>query len=104
MAGDRWWKKLDPAQRQLLTEAFPSIQVTRQAIREETDGDLAKAEEMGFTVHRLTPAQRDDWQRAVGNTHQKLVAEVGGQSQEIYDLILKGKAAYAEQLDKLDTP
>jgi len=77
VAGDRWWKKLNVAQQQLLSESFPSIQVTRQAIRAETDGDLIKAQEMGFTVHELTPAQRDSWRNVVANTHQQLVDEVG---------------------------
>jgi TRAP-type C4-dicarboxylate transport system substrate-binding protein len=100
VAGDRWWQKLNAAQQQLLTESFPTIQVTREAIRGETDGDLAKAQDLGFTVHDLTPTERDRWRAVVGDAHQKLVAEVGGRSQEVYDLILEGKAVYASQLDK----
>ena len=100
VAGNRWWQKLNPRQQALLTKAFPSIQVTREAIRAETDGDLVKAEEMGFTVHDLTPAQRDQWRNVVADTHERLVDEVGGRSQEIYELILKGKAAYADQSNK----
>ena len=97
VAGNRWWRKLTPAQQQLLTEAFPTIQVTRKAIRAETDGDLALAGELGFTVHDLTPEQRGAWRRLVGNTHRQLVTEVGGRSEEIYALILEGKQAYADQ-------
>lgn len=97
VAGNRWWRKLKPEHRQLLTEAFPSIQVTRAAIRAEEATDLQRAGEIGFTVHELTPAQRQQWMNAVTATHEELVDEVGGRSREIYELILEGKADYARR-------
>ena len=97
VAGNRWWKKLSTSQQQLLTEAFPSIQVTREAIRAEEAEDLQRAEEIGFTVHPLTPEQRQQWMTSVSATHEQLVDEVGGRSRAVYELIKQGKLAYARQ-------
>ena len=81
----------------MLSEAFPSIQVTREAIRAEEATDLKRAQDIGFTVHELTPEQHQQWMTAVSATHEKLVDEVGGRSRAIYELIKQGKAAYARQ-------
>ena len=97
VAGNRWWKRLKPAQQQLLSDAFPSIQVTRTAIRAEEATDLRRAQEIGFTVHALTVEQRQQWMAAVTATHEQLVDEVGGRSREIYELIQRGKADFARQ-------
>jgi len=98
VAGNRWWRKLSPAQQQLLSDAFPSIQVTREAIRAEEATDLQRAQEIGFKVHELTAEQRQQWMNAVTATHEQLVEEVGGRSRAIYELIQEGKAAYAQQV------
>jgi TRAP-type C4-dicarboxylate transport system substrate-binding protein len=93
----RWWDGLTAAQRQVLTESFPSIQVSRAGVRGEGRDDLSRASELGFTVHRLTAEQKLAWREATESTHAQLIKTVGGRSQEIYDLILRGRQAYSDQ-------
>lgn len=93
----RWWDRLQPDQRRILTEAFPTIAQSRKAIRNEENGDIAQSESLGFTVHELTPAQKAAWVAATRGTHAQLIKEVGGESQAVYDLIMEGKRAFAAQ-------
>jgi TRAP-type C4-dicarboxylate transport system substrate-binding protein len=93
----RWWDGLTASQRQVLAGAFPSIQVSRRGVRDEGEDDLARAAELGFTVHRLSPEQKAAWKQATQSTHAELIEVIGGRSQDIYDLILKGRQAYREQ-------
>ena len=93
----RWWDGLTAQQRQILTDAFPSIQQSRRGVRAEGEDDLAKASDLGFTVHRLTEAQKDQWIDATLPTHAELIQTIGGRSQEIYDLIVRGRQIYREQ-------
>ncbi len=93
----RWWDGLATRQREILASAFPSIQITRREVRQEGEEDLARSAELGFTVHRLTPEQKDRWIRATASTHAELIRIIGGRSQEIYDLIMRGRAAFRQQ-------
>ena len=94
VARHRWWRRLTDEQREILTSAFPSIQQTRKDVREEANGDLAAAKSMGFVVHELSAEEREAWKGVTQGTHQRLIEEIGGRSQEVYDLIQEGKAAF----------
>jgi TRAP-type C4-dicarboxylate transport system substrate-binding protein len=93
----RWWDRLTDGQRGVLTRAFPSIEATRASVRAEGERDLATADELGFQVHRLTADQKRQWIDATQSTHAELIKIIGGRSQEIYDLIMKGRQVFREQ-------
>lgn len=90
-----WWKALPEGDRDVLVETFPSIDKSRRAIRQQDLQDLADPE-LGIVVHRLTPAQRDEWKMATAGITEKLIESIGGRSSEIYALIEKGKAEFAD--------
>jgi TRAP-type C4-dicarboxylate transport system substrate-binding protein len=90
-----WWDGLTGEERRILTESFPPIGRSRELVRAETARDLANARELGIVVHELTPAQREEWRRACAPVTRELIAGIGGRAQEIYELILAGKAEYA---------
>jgi TRAP-type transport system periplasmic protein len=95
VAQKRFWDRLQPAQREAIRKAFPSLAETRRTIRAEEQRDLEDAGRIGFTVHALTPAQRQQWSEATRGTHATLVRATGGETQRLYELALKGKRAYA---------
>ena len=94
VARHRWWRRLTDDQREILSAAFPPIEQTRRGVRAEAAGDIADAKAKGFVVHDLSPEQKNAWRIATQGTHQRLIKEIGGRSQEIYDLIQGGKEAY----------
>ncbi len=91
-----WWQQQDDATRQVLTETFPSIEVSRAATRAQDETDLADPE-LGIRSQALTSAQRAEWQQATSGVAEQLLEDIGGRSREIYALILKGKEEYAAQ-------
>lgn len=95
VADKRWWDRLAPEQRRILRDSFPTTQWIREATRAEIAGDLRDAAKLGFEVHRLTPAQRAQWVRALNGSQAELVRVTGGESQRLYEGILAAKRAFA---------
>jgi TRAP-type transport system periplasmic protein len=95
VADKRWWDRLQPAQQKILRESFPTAQWIREATRAEIAGDLRDAAKLKIQVHRLTPAQRAEWVRALRGSQSELVRATGGESQRIYDGVLAAKKAFA---------
>jgi TRAP-type C4-dicarboxylate transport system substrate-binding protein len=93
----QWWDALPAEDRKVLEESFPPVGETRRLIRAQTAGDLALAENLGFTVHRLTPAQQQAWREATADVTQQLIAVIGGRAPEVYAVIQQGKLAFASQ-------
>ena len=46
-------------------------------------------------VLRVSEEQKARWREAAEGSHQRLIDRIGGRAQEIYDLILAGKADFA---------
>jgi len=49
----------------------------------------------GGVVHELSPAQRAEWARLVEPNQEKMIREIGGSAQELWDAIQKGKKEHA---------
>jgi TRAP-type C4-dicarboxylate transport system substrate-binding protein len=90
----RWWDALPAADREVLERSFPRAEETRRLIRAQTAGDLAQAGTLGFTVHRLDPAEQRTWREATSGVTQRLIAAIGGRAAEVYAVIQRGKADY----------
>jgi TRAP-type C4-dicarboxylate transport system substrate-binding protein len=90
-----WLDGLPEDQRKILTESWIPLATSRQWTREEVAGDLARAKDLGFTVHAITPKQRALWRDATADVTRKLIERVGGQAQAIWDVAQEGKKAYA---------
>ena len=90
----RWWDALTPEQRSILTEAYPTIESSRQLVRQETEENLQSADELGFSVHDLSSEQLELWRSATAGTGAALAEAIGGRAPEIYATILEGKRAF----------
>jgi len=91
-----WWKGLSEEDRSILSDSFPSVGASRDAIRAETAADLADSR-LGIQVHELNAAQRAEWRRATAPLTEDLIQRIGGNSAEIYAAIQEGRRRYAER-------
>jgi len=87
VASKSWWDGLTPEQQEWVTGAWPPIADTRKAVRRESQYDLDNALELGFEVHRLTAAERDQWREATAAVTEQLIDKLGGRSAEVYEVI-----------------
>ncbi|MBL8642543.1 MAG: TRAP transporter substrate-binding protein [Rhodospirillaceae bacterium] len=92
--------KLPEAERKILINSWLPMDLSRQWTREEVAGDMARAKELGITVHTLTPEQKARWRAATAPVAKKLIDKIGGDAQRIWDIAQDGKKAYAAQKAK----
>jgi TRAP-type C4-dicarboxylate transport system substrate-binding protein len=90
-----WRERATPRQIATLDAAWMSSVQARANVRRLTAFSLADMQKRGVRVHTLTPEQRAQWATATKDVVGKLIREVGGQSQAVYDAIIAGKKAYA---------
>jgi TRAP-type C4-dicarboxylate transport system substrate-binding protein len=91
----KWWDSLTPDQQRLVDTGYPPAAHARAGIRADGERLLARAADNGATIHELSAAARARWVAATLPVHRKLVEAAGGRAQELYDLALAGKKAFA---------
>ena len=98
LANRRWLDGLTDHMREIVVDSFASNAEIRVTFRTLAEDVVANAAHNGVIVHQLTEAQRTAWRDATRPAHQRLIEEMGGRSQAIYDVIQEGKRVYrAEQ-------
>jgi TRAP-type C4-dicarboxylate transport system substrate-binding protein len=96
VASKEWWDSLTTAQQQMVTAAWPAIDVTRRAVRAESTQDLQDASTLGIEVHRLSAKERQLWRDAASPVTAKLIAQLGGRSADVYAVIQAARREYAQ--------
>jgi len=92
-----WWDGLSARQRDTLTAAYPSAEESRKWTREEVEQDLMAAKDKGITIHRISALQRQMWKDTTANVAGRMIEAIGGEAQDIYELILEAKYKYTVQ-------
>lgn len=90
----RFWDGLTPEQKNLVSTAYPGPKEARNRVREwmvEVEEDLPN---LGVTMHHLSDDQRDIWQTQARSSYDPILDSIGGEAEDIYNLVLEGKAAY----------
>lgn len=90
-----WFHDLTPHDKDVFEEAFGSAGQARADTRRAMAESIAQLESEGVRVHRLSSDERRAWAATSREAQPEVVARAGGGSQEIYELILAGKAAFA---------
>lgn len=93
----RWLEGLSPEHQGVITTNWVPMETARAMSRDEEAGFLNQADDIGFTIHELSRNQRAVWKRAAEPVTKQIIETVGGRSQEIFDAIQAGKAAYQAQ-------
>lgn len=95
-ANKDWYDSLPEDAQQVLEDALDGQQENRDIVREVIAAQEREWQEAGrVTFHTLTEEQKSRWRQAAQGSHEKLLERIGGRAQEIYDLILAGKAEFA---------
>ena len=95
VANTRWLEGLPDNLRRIVTETFASNAEIRAGMKQMITTALGLAEEQNFTVHELTSRQRAAWRDASADTNRKIIAEIGGRTQEIAYALARARNAYS---------
>lgn len=94
-ANATWFNALEPELQNAVRRSIPSATDVRQRVRARNKADLEKAKQTGSIIHEPTVEERAVWRAATRNVPMALVDKIGGNAEEIYDRITKGKRDYA---------
>ena len=100
LANKRWLEGLPADQAKIVTESFVSNLEIRRVIRGLVADSLKRQKELGFTAYELSPEQHAEWKAAAKGVDKKVIAEIGGQSQSLFDTVQEGRKAFAASLGK----
>lgn len=89
------WDKLTPEQKKVVEAAAPETMRQRKEVDDSIKPKMDEFKAKGGSVHELTPAQRQEWAKLIMPNQLQVVKEAGGQAQELWDAIQKGKKEYA---------
>ena len=59
-----WFNGLSPAHQEIIRTGWIPVEQARAMSRGEKDSFLERADEIGFSIHELSPAQREQWRLA----------------------------------------
>ena len=96
VADKNWWDGLDSETREILRSTFPAVEQSRADVRAQDVADLADPE-LGIQSYVLSDDERAAWQAQTEGVAEQLLAQIGGRSREIYDLIQRAKLEYANR-------
>ena len=94
VASKTWFDALPADLQQIVADAFPRSPDSRRAVRGLSRRLEKSLAERNIQLHELTTAQRAAWVDATRENHLQIIQESGGQSQEIYDIILEAREHY----------
>ena len=89
------WKRLSPANQKILRELFADHSAIRATARGAEKAMLGKAAKAGATVVIPNAEELAQWKAIAETTYQPLIAEFGGRSKEVWNIVQKAKAACA---------
>jgi TRAP-type C4-dicarboxylate transport system substrate-binding protein len=92
-----WRAEASASQRATLDAAWMPSPQARASVRRLTTFALAEMAKEGIRIHELDSALRAEWVAATEGAAERLIARIGGQSRQVFEAILAGKAAFAAQ-------
>ncbi len=97
VANKKWFDSATPEQQAALIAANGTPDETREPVRVLLIDLIQQMRDEGIEIIDLTPEQRAVWRKETEPLVQKIIDQVGGESQMLYDAILEGKAAFQAQ-------
>ena len=93
-ANKKWFANLNYKDKKIIMNGIAATTKVRLDVREEANDALYYSETKGATIIKLTNSQRNKWKKLTINSHNILIDEIGGYSEELYRLIQDGKLAF----------
>ncbi len=98
LANRGWFDRLTPHDKDVFLQAFGSAGQARGDARAAVAELLAGLEaDEKVNIRRLDADERRAWVEAARPAHEAIITKAGGRSREIYELILRGKAEFAQR-------
>lgn len=94
IANKPWWTGMTDKQRATVIEALAPRETWNAPMRADEQRLLKQSRDRGVTIHALSPEMRAKWKEAVLPSHRALIEDIGGRSQEIYDVVMEAKARF----------
>jgi TRAP-type C4-dicarboxylate transport system substrate-binding protein len=105
LANEDWWDTLPVADRDLIEGAFGSAAEFIALMRTAEQRDLADAVARGeVTPIELTAAELERWRAPAAGVAGRVIDELGGESQSVYDAIVAGRSAWAGRSQETPQP
>ena len=92
----RFWKKIksEKDRKILMDRGNDLAPESRAAVRALGSELISVLKDSGIEVYQLSDKEREKFKTILTPLHSKLVNEIGGEAQKIYDLIMKGKKEF----------
>lgn len=95
-----WYNSATPEQQKILSTSWGSATDARVAVRSLIDTALTTMATEGIVLVEPSSEELAIWRAATAHIPQALIDRIGGKSQEVFDAIEAGKAAYKAQQDE----
>lgn len=92
-----WYNALPEKRRKIITDSLVPSAEARRNIRAMAAKVESNLERYGVIAHIPTSTQRAAWKDATKDNYQAIIKRVGGRAQDVYDAMVKGRAAFNEQ-------
>ncbi len=89
------WDRLTPELREVIMKARPEADRVRREVEADERPKMEEFKKKGGFVHELTAEQRAEWAKLVEPNQEQMVKEIGGQANELWEAIKKGKQEFA---------
>jgi TRAP-type transport system periplasmic protein len=94
----KFWKKMKKVDHKILmldgNKMAPESRVAVRAL----GADLIKTlNETGITTYKLSEAEKDVFKAKIKGLNERVINKIGGRAQEVFDIIMKGKAAFKKK-------
>lgn len=94
----KFFDKMKPEQQKILMlDGNQMAPESRVAVRALSDELIATLKSTGIETYKLSDSEREVFKSKVKDLHKKVIAEIGGKAQEVFDLIQKGKAEFKKK-------
>ncbi|MDG2243607.1 MAG: TRAP transporter substrate-binding protein [Rhodospirillaceae bacterium] len=94
IADSKWLERLPPDQQSIVKNGWLPIEQARAMSRAEEQKFLSRANRIGFTIHTLSPDQRQSWRTISAPVAQQIIDSIGGKAGDIYQAIQDSKRAF----------
>lgn len=102
-ANKAWFDRLSPANQTLIRGGLGPMLEMRAGVRREMDQAIANLTRQGVKIYEPDPTELAEWRARGRSTHDELVARIGGRARDLYDAVIAGKKAYAEEAVRRDS-
>lgn len=94
VANLKWFNSLPEKRRRIIEESLVPTTQARLNVRNMAAKMRKNLASYGVKAHQLTPEERAIWVETTKDNHKEIIRRVGGRGQEIYDIMVKGRADY----------